>query len=81
MCGAGIGKSTLLGLISGQLEPTKGTITRNPKVRMAVFSQHHVDGLDLALTPLAYMLASFANTKEQEHRYATSSFACLSLKR
>ena len=65
---AGIGKSTLLGLISGQLEPTRGTITRNPKVRMAVFSQHHVDGLDLALTPLAYMLASFANTQEQEHR-------------
>ena len=65
---AGIGKSTLLSLISGHLEPTKGTITRNPKVRMAVFSQHHVDGLDLALTPLAYMLASFPNTKEQEHR-------------
>ena len=39
---------------------------------MAVFSQHHVDGLDLALTPLAYMLASFANTKEQEHRYVES---------
>ncbi|KAL3162625.1 hypothetical protein ABBQ38_008672 [Trebouxia sp. C0009 RCD-2024] len=70
----GIGKSTLLGLISGQLEPTKGTITRNPKVRMAVFSQHHVDGLDLALTPLAYMLASFANTKEQEHRQHLGSF-------
>ena len=65
---AGIGKSTLLGLISGALEPTKGTITRNAKVRMAVFSQHHVDGLDLALTPLAYMLASFPNTKDQEHR-------------
>lgn len=65
---AGIGKSTLLGLISGSLEPTKGTITRNAKVRMAVFSQHHVDGLDLALTPLAYMLASFPNTKDQEHR-------------
>ncbi len=28
----GIGKSTLLGLINGSLEPTKGTITRNPKV-------------------------------------------------
>ncbi len=36
---------------------------------MAVFSQHHVDGLDLALTPLAYMLASFPNTKDQEHRW------------
>ena len=65
---AGIGKSTLLGLISGQLEPIKGNITRNPKCRMATFSQHHVDGLDLALTPLAYMLHSFPNTKEQEHR-------------
>jgi ABC-type polysaccharide/polyol phosphate transport system ATPase subunit len=29
---AGIGKSTLLGLISGTLQPTKGHITRNPKV-------------------------------------------------
>jgi ABC-type polysaccharide/polyol phosphate transport system ATPase subunit len=29
---AGIGKSTLLGLISGTLEPVKGHITRNPKV-------------------------------------------------
>ena len=32
---AGIGKSTLLGLISGQLEPTRGTVTRNPKVGLA----------------------------------------------
>ena len=67
-CVAGIGKSTLLGLISGALEPTQGTIMRSAKVRMAVFSQHHMDGLDLALTPLAYMLASFPNTKDQEHR-------------
>jgi ABC-type protease/lipase transport system fused ATPase/permease subunit len=28
----GIGKSTLLGLIAGSLEPVKGHITRNPKV-------------------------------------------------
>jgi ABC-type branched-subunit amino acid transport system ATPase component len=32
---AGIGKSTLLGLISGTLEPVKGHITRNPKVGRA----------------------------------------------
>jgi energy-coupling factor transporter ATP-binding protein EcfA2 len=133
----GIGKSTLLGLISGELEPTRGHVQRNSKVRgraggwpgvkvpepggqgnglvrggclsvgkrgapagawhavghpfsstgacsqppppattrplprrtallycpavpllqvrLAVFSQHHVDGLDLALTPLQYM--------------------------
>ncbi len=29
------------------------------QVRLAVFSQHHVDGLDLALTPLQYMLKVF----------------------
>ena len=30
---AGIGKSTLLNLIGGVLEPTAGTITRNAKVQ------------------------------------------------
>lgn len=29
----GIGKSTLLGLISGELQPTKGHVYRNPKAR------------------------------------------------
>ena len=53
----GAGKSTLLHLISGSLNPTKGHIFRNPKLRIAVFSQHHVDGVDLSLTPLQYMLA------------------------
>lgn len=72
----GIGKSTLLGLISGTLEPTHGHITRNPKVRLAVFSQHHVDGLDLALNPLQIMLNAYAHTnlKEQEARAHLGSF-------
>lgn len=68
--GPGIGKSTLLNLISGGLEPTSGHVTRSPKVRMATFAQHHVDGLDLALTPLTYMKKSFPLSKEQELRWA-----------
>ena len=40
------------------------------QVRMATFSQHHVDGLDLALTPLQYMLKCFPLTKDQEQRCA-----------
>ena len=36
---------------------------------MATFSQHHVDGLDLALTPIQAMLKAFPNTKEQEMRW------------
>ena len=37
---------------------------------MATFSQHHVDGLDLALSPLAAMLRMFPGTKEQPMRCA-----------
>lgn len=40
----------------GTLEPTRGFVARNPGVRLAVFSQHFVDGMDLALTPLGVML-------------------------
>ncbi len=68
------GKSTLLNLISGNLQPVKGHISRNPKVRMATFSQHHVDGLDLALTPLQLMMKSYAGLKEPEARSHLSSF-------
>jgi len=71
----GIGKSTLLNLICGQLEPTEGHIARNPGVRVAVFSQHHVDGLDLALTPVEVMLRAYAPAlKEQEARAHLGGF-------
>ncbi len=45
------------------------------QVRMATFSQHHVDGLDLALSPLAYMLKCFPLTKDQEQRCAPAAAA------
>ena len=76
----GIGKSTLLNLISGNLEETQGHVHRNPKLRIAVFSQHHVDGVDLSLTPLQYMMAdctvetSSASDKEEKLRSHLSSF-------
>ena len=72
--GNGAGKSTLLGLIGGSLTPTRGHVYRNPKVRLAVFSQHHVDGLDLALTPLRYMAKCFPDAKEPAHRSHLASF-------
>ena len=75
----GIGKSTLLGLIAGTLQPTAGHVTRNPKIRFAQFSQHHVDGLDLALTPLTQMLRTFPHTKEQEQRYVPAQWQCKGL--
>lgn len=70
----GIGKSTLLKLISGELEPSSGTVFRSAKVRMAVFSQHHVDGLDLSSTPLLYMMRCFPGIMEQKLRAHLGSF-------
>jgi ATP-binding cassette subfamily F protein 3 len=34
-----------------------------PQVRLAIFSQHHVDGMDLALSPLAAMKAAYPGVK------------------
>ncbi|CAI5972021.1 unnamed protein product [Closterium sp. NIES-65] len=70
----GIGKTTLLKLISGELKPTSGTAFRSPKVRMAVFAQHHVDGLELSKSPLLYMAHSFPGVPEQKLRAHLGSF-------
>ncbi len=36
----GSGKTTLLSLITGTQQPTEGTITRHPGLRMALLEQH-----------------------------------------
>lgn len=70
----GIGKSTLLNLISGVLQPTLGHVTRNPRARIAVFSQHHVDSLEMAFTPLQYFTKQFPGVPEETLRAHLGSF-------
>ncbi|KAH0975077.1 hypothetical protein GBA52_016976 [Prunus armeniaca] len=70
----GIGKSTILKLIAGELQPISGTIFRSAKVRIAVFSQHHVDGLDLSSNPLLYMMRCYPGVPEQKLRSHLGSF-------
>ncbi|KMT12421.1 hypothetical protein BVRB_5g103530 [Beta vulgaris subsp. vulgaris] len=70
----GIGKSTILNLIAGELQPSSGTVFRSAKVRIAVFSQHHVDGLDLSSNPLLYMMRCFPGVPEQKLRGHLGSF-------
>ena len=70
----GIGKSTLLGLVGGSLSATEGYVTRSTKARIAVFAQHHVDGLDLSLSPLGVLVRAFPGVLEQELRSHLGSF-------
>ena len=48
----GNGKSTLIKLLAGKLEPLAGQITRSRKLRVGYFAQHQTDELDLTATPV-----------------------------
>lgn len=50
----GAGKTTLLKLITGDLAPVEGNVRPHTKLRIARFTQHFVDVLDLTQTPLEY---------------------------
>ena len=51
----GVGKSTILKLILGAVQPLDGHIVVNPHVRIAHFSQHHIDQLNMNATPIEHL--------------------------
>jgi ATPase subunit of ABC transporter with duplicated ATPase domains len=71
---AAAGKSTLLKLILGELEPSAGHVSRNPKLRVAFFNQHHTAQLDLSSTPLDYIMRLYPGQKPEVYRAHLSSF-------
>lgn len=70
----GIGKSTLLKLLLGELEPQEGSVIRNSKLRIAYFTQHHVNMLDMSLTPVEMLTKSFPGAKPDAVRAHLGSF-------
>ena len=50
----GTGKSTLLNLITGALNPTEGTVSRHTQLKLAKYSQHSADQLPYDKSPLEY---------------------------
>ena len=51
----GTGKSTLLNLITGALQPVEGTISRHVNLKLAKYSQHSADQLPYDKSPLDHI--------------------------
>ncbi|KAI9632629.1 putative translational regulator GCN20-like ABC transporter protein [Dioszegia hungarica] len=75
----GAGKSTLIKLLTGAIQPMKGSATINPRVRVAYFTQHHIDQLDVTMTPVAFLQHKFPGKVEQEYRSHLGQFGITGL--
>ncbi|KAJ2725411.1 ATP-binding cassette, regulator of translational elongation [Coemansia sp. Benny D115] len=70
----GAGKTTLLKLLIGKLEPTSGMVHRHGRLRIAYFSQHHVDQLDVTLTAVGQLKKMFPGNTDEEYRRHLGAF-------
>lgn len=55
----GTGKSTLLNLITGVLQPVTGSVQRHPALKLGKYSQHSADQLPYDKSPLEYIEAKY----------------------
>ncbi|PPQ71446.1 hypothetical protein CVT25_013612 [Psilocybe cyanescens] len=55
----GTGKSTLLHLITGALQPCAGTISKHAALKLAKYSQHSADQLPYEKSPIEYFQSLF----------------------
>ncbi len=67
----GTGKTTLIKLITGQLTPSKGTITRQPGLRIALMDQHRKFPEDMSLWEI--VAGAFGELRDLEHSLAEQS--------
>ncbi|GAA5957232.1 hypothetical protein JCM8115_006923 [Rhodotorula mucilaginosa] len=70
----GAGKSTLIKLLIGELQPIRGQQSRNGRLRIAYFAQHHIDSLDLTVNSVAYLQKLFPGLTEQQYRQHLGAF-------
>ena len=56
----GTGKSTLLHLITGALQPSEGTISKHSALKLAKYSQHSADQLPYDQSPIEYFQSLFS---------------------
>jgi ATP-binding cassette subfamily F protein 1 len=55
----GVGKSTLLKLLTGEATPTTGEVTRNHRLRLGVYNQHSAEQLGTEESPSERLIRLF----------------------
>jgi ATP-binding cassette subfamily F protein 3 len=70
----GAGKTTMLKVLTGQLHPRQGIVHRHGRLRIAYFSQHHVDQLELDVSAVSFMAKKWPGKPEEEYRRQLGRF-------
>lgn len=73
----GVGKSTFLKLLTGDLEPTRGEMRKNHRLRIGKYNQHSADQLNLDESPVEYLQRLF-NIQYQDARKMLGRFGLAS---
>jgi ATP-binding cassette subfamily F protein 3 len=70
----GIGKSTFLKLLYGELSIMDGYQYRHHRLRVSIFTQHHLDLLNIMFSPLEQFAFSYPGNSIESYRGHLSSF-------
>lgn len=64
----GVGKSTLLRLMTGKLSPREGVVTRHTHLKLGLYSQHSAEQLDLTKSALDFVRDKYPSIS-QDYQY------------
>jgi len=64
----GVGKSTLLRIFTGKLQPTRGTVSRHTHLKLGMYSQHSAEQLDMGKSALDFVRDKYPD-KSQDYQY------------
>lgn len=70
----GAGKSTLIYMLTGEYQPLEGLCHRHGRLRLGIFSQHHVDQLQLGVSAVKFLASKYPGMVEEEYRKILGKF-------